>query len=240
MSGLATFFEALDPFLCGTRSVASVEAQLGRSPSGTDAMVFYRELIRRNVAKTMTDLYPSLPELTRRAGRERWPDLVSQFVSAHPPRGRHPDSMGDAFPDWLHRRRLADSARPAWLEEAADFHRCQVRAATARDRVGVPDGLDVTLFVRAYVHRAPALVADPRNADVSPGPRATFVLIYRSWRTGRVCCLRPDPIHLLALERRQSSPSRLPPARGDVSPRALDQAERWLLERGAIRPRISP
>lgn len=239
MMQLQRFFATMRPFLAGEIGTDAVEAALGPSPSGSSALGFYQVLAHRNVAKAMRELYPSLPALAARIRPGLWTELIHRYVRRHPPAGHHPDDIGRhfaAFMDEAASDEVPDV--PPWLVECADLHRCQLAAATAETDADLGDGVDERLFIRQYRFDVVALVADSTGVDLDQVERPTPVLIFRSWRDRRVYTLRPRPIHLFALGRRQSLP--VTSALDTVSSSALDHAERWLIAKGVLRPRTLP
>lgn len=236
---LASFFEAMQPYLLGRRDLAHTRAVLGPSPSGDDDFAFYRVLAERNLYKVMRELYGPLRTLVLRheaetGERDAWTRLVGEYIEAHPPGGRHPNAFGEPLPELLAARRERVPSQPAIWEEVADYCWIRMQAHRAPDEPG--DGFDARLFVRQYTWPIPDLVAalerDP--AAPVPEPRPAVVLVYRHVRLLQTRVFLPSAAGLVALARRQGAA--VPGALQAVPREHVDVAEAQLVAHGVLVP----
>ena len=229
---LQEFFDSLRPMLLGQRDPEDVQAILGPSVSGTEALAFYREHFIRNTFKIMRELFPVLPRLAETLEPGCWRSLVLAYTEQHPPRGRDPNDFGAAFPGWLADRRQAHSGQSPWLEEVADFHWARFLAGRSPGPDG--DGLEQTVFIRQYTCPVPSFLGSVR-ADRRlelPDPVPTLVVVYRNRRTGRVNWIEPTLADLAVLARRQGL--QLIPAMRSLDASAIVAAHRTLIARGVL------
>lgn len=229
---LRAFFDNLRPMLLGERDPEEVQAMLGPSPSGTEALAFYREHFVRNTFKIMRELFPVLPRLAETLAPGSWRPLVLQYTRAHPPRGSDPNEFGAHFATWLAQRRETHPEQSPWLEEVADFH--WTRFVVGRAPMPEDDGFEQTVFVRQYTRPVPRLVTSAR-ADRPlqvPEPEPTLLVIYRNRRTGRVNWIEPSLADLAVLARRQGL--ELIAAMQSLDPPTLVSAHRTLIARGVL------
>ncbi|EDM74639.1 hypothetical protein PPSIR1_37749 [Plesiocystis pacifica SIR-1] len=245
---LANFFEHAGAFLFGERSVEAFEAAVASSPSGTDNLAFYRELVRRNAAKILGELFLHLRLLLERERPGLWPELVEGFVRAHPSAARDPNWLGEQLPAYLAERRAELELSPVF-EEFADYTFCRFAASMAPEAdeleaLGDRDGFERRLFVRLYTHPMPELLAALRQDADAPLPDAkpSTTLVYRSCAPGalrRAAGLRwrrPDLAELIVLAERQDAelPAPLAQAAAQLDARALRAATARLVEAGVL------
>lgn len=232
---LRQFFDELGPMLASMRSARDVELVLGPCPSGTAALGFYAELVRRNLAKILRDVFPVTRALVLRDAPGRWDEIARAYADDHPPTGAVPNRYAAALPSWLPSRG-ADEAR--WAE-VADFEWLRVAAHHAVDGDPEDDGFDRRIFVRQYTFDVPAWIAahasDP--ATPLPDPSPTIAILFRHWNTGRVGVHRPTAAGLAAIAVRASQPLPSPLDRIDAA--TIARAEQALVEAGVLVPRIS-
>ena len=232
---LPGFFAQMESFLLGRQSAASVESELGPSPSGTENLEFYRTLVDRNFHKIMRLLFPTVRVLAERARAGMWTELVRDYVAAHPPRGcRDPNRMGASFSDFLTRRREDGGELSPVVEEMAEYHWINYLAKTATD-VEDGDGFERRVFIRQFTHAIPtfmrAINEDP-EAEI-PAPKPMIVILYRAWTDGAVRILHPRPEAMAVFARRQGL--ELPPPLAALDEEAVNLTEVSLVEMGLLR-----
>lgn len=237
---LEAFFAGIQPMLAGRSSAAALEQTLGPSPSGTDNLAFYRELIIRDQRKALFDLFHPVKALLDRRDRNLWRQLVDSFARHHPASGHDPNEFGRPFPAFLSGDTLDLDLGPqrGCMAEVADF--CWTRHAihialdtSSSDNL---DGFDQRIMIRQYTRPIPdithALERDPQVAiDGMLGP--VLVIVYRHLhdQSNRVYRLRPEDLAVLA--QRQGLP--LPPPLQTLDPTAIERAQARLIEYGALR-----
>ena len=236
--GLAGFFAAMAPMLAGRTAARDVEAAIGPSASGTDALGFYAELVRRNLHKILSDVFPAVRAVAHHLhGDDRaWAGLVAAYGVAHPGRGGDPNRFAAAFPGWLRGR--CEFTGP-WAElavELADYEWTRVLAYHARDTDG--DGVEQRLFVRQYTCDIPALARAVQQASfASPAPRPHLVAIFRHARTLQLAVFQLGAAGLAALARRQGLA--VPPALAALPDAAVRAAVVSLESAGVLAQRTS-
>jgi hypothetical protein len=230
---LRQFFDELAPMLASTRSAREVELVLGPCPSGTAALGFYAELVRRNLAKILRDVFPVTRALVMRDAPRRWDELALAYACDHPPTGAVPNRYAASLPSWL-ASRGADEAR--WAE-IADFEWLRVAAHHAMDGAPDDDGFDRRIFVRQYTFDVPRWIAahasDPSTPLPAPAP--TIAIVFRHSVTGRVGVHRPTAAGLAAIARRASELLPSPLDRLDAA--TLARAEHALVDAGVLVPK---
>lgn len=235
---LDQFFASMEPFLFAGADPASgaverVEAELGASTSGREALDFYRVLVSRNLDKILRDLFPAVYRLACREDG-LWPRLVHGYAQDHRPTARDPNGFGHAFSDWLRARREAGEALPAVYEELADYQLCQYTVSSA-PACGEGDGFEQRLFLRWYSYAIPELArALARDAEAPiPDPQPSAVVIYRSLREPHgLRSHRPTLPQLAVLAARQGS--ELPASLAALPEHAREQARSQLVARGIL------
>jgi hypothetical protein len=202
--GLAEFFAAMAPMLEGRASARHVEMALGPSASGTEALGFYAELVRRNLHKILSDVFPAVRAVARHLhGDDRaWAGLAAAYAAAHPGRGSDPNRFAEALPAWLRGRPEFIGPWSELAVELADYEWTRVLAYHAPDVEG--DGLEQRLFVRQYTCDIPALAhAVQHGSFVPPTSRPRIVAIFRHARTLQLGVFHLGAAGLAALARRQ-------------------------------------
>jgi hypothetical protein len=200
-AGLASFFDAMSPFLRGEIGASDVEERLGTSPSGARRLGFYRKLIRSDMEGLFEGLFPAFAVAAERVERGLFVRLVDDYLRAYPCSHWDPSRAGDRFADYLAATPEGRSPYPAWFEELADFYETRRRAATDV----APEGtLDRTVFVRHYSYAVPDYVSatDDHVHGCSvelPLEEPTVVLIYRSHHDLLVHVMTPSLAALLVL-----------------------------------------
>jgi hypothetical protein len=226
---LETFFGAMVGMLAGHRSASDIEQVLGRSPSGTDNLGFYAELVRRNLDKILRDVFGHVHALVLQSGdAATWRALARDYTRDHPPTGNVPNAFAAAFPQWLARR-----GAQTW-SEIADFEWLRVRTHHAPD--GDDDGFERRLFFRQYTFDVPGWIAAHARDASTPIPAASpcIAVVFRHHTTGLVGVHRPTPTGLAALARRAGAA--LPAELGQLDPLAILRAERALVAAGVLVP----
>lgn len=227
---LSGFFAALGPMLEGRATAEDVEARLGRSATGTAALGFYAELVRRNLHKILGDVYPLVRTLVNREpdGHARWTSLARDYACAHPGSGADPNRFAAQFSPWL---RGCSDAPPIWAE-LADYEWTRVAAYHAQDVAD--DGFDARLFVRQYTWDVPAfaaaLLADPSAAPPPTSP--TTVALFRHTRTLQLGVFRLGAAGLAALACRRGVA--MPPVLAALGEPAIVAATRRLEDSGVL------
>lgn len=236
--GLGRFFAAMAPMLEGRASAREVEAAIGPSASGSDALAFYAELVRRNLHKILSDVFPAVRAVARHVhGDDRaWVGLAVDYAAAHPGRGGDPNRFAAAFPTWLRGR--PELAGP-WAEpavELADYEWTRLLAYHAADVEG--DGVDERLFVRQYTCDIPALAhAVLHGSFALPAARPRIVAIFRHARTLQLGVFHLGAAGLAALARRQGLA--MPPVLAALPEAAVHSAVVALEAAGVLSPGIS-
>jgi hypothetical protein len=232
---LRLFFDELAPMLASMRSAREVELVLGPCPSGTAALAFYAELVRRNLDKILRDVFPQTRALVMRDAPGRWPELARAYAIDHPPTGAVPNRFAAALPRWL-ASRGSDEAR--WAE-IADFEWLRVAAHHAVDGEPDDDGFDRRLFIRQYTFDVPAWIAAHANDPATPLPAAapTIAIIFRHFSTGRVGVHRPTAAGLAAIATRACRP--LPSPLDEIEPDTIARAQQALVACGVLVPHTS-
>ena len=203
MNQATPFFAALGLYLEGRSSLASVEAELGPSPSGSVRMEFYRRLMVANRRRILKHVFPTLAAIfaePERAGLMElpsWSDLSESFARAHPPSSWDPNDFGRHLPAWL-----AASPLPEALSHIADWSWRLLAAARAPDPGG--PGLHPSVSAVAYPFDLPAWVArferrEPVRSLAAIADPGVLVVVFRDPETLRPKYLRPTPVELLAL-----------------------------------------
>ncbi len=243
---LHRFFDALAPMLEGRSDASDVEAALGPSGSGTAALGFYAELVRRNLHKILSDVFPAVRVLSRRlvapAGSDprmdAWARLAARYAADRPPSGADPNRYGAGFSGWLREQAElpADAPEfvPALWAEVADFEYTRVLAYHAADDDQVDDGFDRRVFVRQYSCDVPALaqLLWRDAAVVESAMRPTIVLVFRHARTLQLATFYLGAAGIAALARRQGLP--LPAALAGLSDREIEAAQSGLIDAGVF------
>lgn len=249
---LSDFFAQMQPYLLGQQDLAQTRETLGPSPSGDHDFSFYRVLAERNLFKVMRELYGPLRTLMLRdhaeatargttpgndtgpAERATWPELVAEYLAAHPPGGRHPNALGEALPEFLAARRERRPSQPVIYEEIADF--CWIRMQVYRAPDDEGDGFDSRLLVRQYSYPIPDFVGALERDPQAPTPEARpmVVLVYRHWRLLQTRIFLPSAAGLVALARRQGAG--VPAALQAVPTEHVDVAEQQLVAHGVLAP----
>lgn len=227
--GLSAFFQEVPRFLAGEQSAADLEAALGSSPSGTEALGFYRTLMERNAFKLLREIFPGVRALLVAQDPDLWTRLVLDFSRKHPCGHWNPNLFGEPFSDFL--REAGDAVHPA-AAEVADYHYIQYLVSAAQRRPD-DDGWDRTIFIRQYTHAVSAYVAglgQGPGPDEPPEPKPTIVLVYRGLHSEQVHWLHPTPPQLAAVARRRGLP--LPPALRELPPKIVDDAAAQLVDYG--------
>ena len=191
------------PFLLGRTPVEDVERVLGRSPSGTENLDFYRVLVRRNYHKFLGDLFGTVATLAKRQHDGLWSELVDGFIAAHPPGHWNPNRVGALFPRYLAEIREQRPSIPELWEQMADYHWNEFLAGSAVDDGS--DGFDQWLFVRQYGFPIPEFIRKLRDDPATPVPEPTpiIVVLYRSHLNNDLRLLFPSPVALAVLAQRQ-------------------------------------
>ncbi|NVB37287.1 putative DNA-binding domain-containing protein [Pseudenhygromyxa sp. WMMC2535] len=246
---LERLYAAIGPFLFGERSVAELEASIGSSASGTDALDFYRVLVERNTKKILGELFSPVRELCERLHPGLWPELVADYARSHRGAARDPNWFGEHFSAFLAARREQRPEQSPLLEELADYVFCRFAASTAPDAFGPddPEGFERRLFVRLYTAGIPELLVALRKRPEAPtsalplAPRPSTVLIFRVHRVdgesfGAAAGMRwhrPDLAQLAALARRQGL--ELPPPMAALDAAQLERGLAALVKLGVLR-----
>lgn len=235
-------YAALAPFLFGEHDVATLEAELGASPSGSANLDFYRVLVARNLNKILSELFPLIRALMQREHPQLWPKLIQDFARAHPSEARDPNRLGLHLPEYLSTRRARRSEYSALYEELADYQMCRYLAASAPEPTPGEDGFEERVFIRGYTHPVPEIVAalgrDP--AAQLPEPRPVTLLVYRSLHPPRRIAFAglrthtPDLEEVAAIAKRQGLTLAGPLAQVDAEGLARGLAR--LVERGVLAP----
>src|SRR5215472_17084744 len=101
----SAFHDSLVPMLLGKRSAAHVKAELGPSPSGTEAIAFYAVLARRDLASVLQGMFVATRVVARRLRMALWEELVDGYVRSHRSTHWEPNHFAAAFSDFIARRR---------------------------------------------------------------------------------------------------------------------------------------
>lgn len=194
---LQRFFSAMRPFLLGEDDAAAVQGRLGPSPSGAEALDYYRTLIDRNHHKILGDIFDTVRAACLAAHPELWSQLVRDYVGARLTATHDPNDFGAAFPAFVAEYRSWPES-PASLgsraAELADYHWCLHRCGVAPDVEPGDDGIDRRLFMRQYSFDVPTarrrvsrgeLPIDDTSLDGD-----TFVVVFRHLHSRRVEVLR--------------------------------------------------
>lgn len=226
MTSLPEFFAAVVPMLRGDIDVAQFEARMGPSRSGAKRVGFYRTLMQRNVRLLLAALYPQTRRAALGEAPALWSELVDRFDASHPASSWNVNEYGRPFPDFLGELARAGEL-PAYLEEVADYEWICFAVGVEPDENVRGLGLDRTLYVREYDHDIPTFVK--KEEPGRPRPGSSVVMVYRSPEDKRARFLRPTPLELCVLARRQGSE---PP--DTLSRDALAAAEQKLVALGVI------
>jgi hypothetical protein len=232
---MTAFFAAMAPMLAGRIDAAQVESRLGPSPSGTAALGFYTELVRRNLHKIVSDVFPAVRAICRTDGGEaRWVQLATEYAVAHPGTGADPNHFAARFPQWL----VQQSGVPAVWAELADYEWTRLLAFHAPDVSADIDGFDARLFIRQYSSDIPRLAVAALRGEVAAAEVPVLVAVFRHARTARLGTFRLGAAGLAALARRRGLP--LPASLGALSDDAIVQAADALVEAGVLVSARSP
>lgn len=216
---LETFFDTWGSLLRGDISASDVEAALGPSASGTDAIAYCQRLYHHHREQTLRQLFPAVAALV-----DDWPALVAAYATVHPATGTAHRAWGVAFPAFLAGwSGLPESERAPLAELAvlAEARRCARFAEDEADRV------------RLVATRFAVLAADRafREGSASlPVAGAEVFVVYRGVDREAVRELRLDAAGLVALLRARSAV--VPAGLADVDDH---EASRWLREKGVLR-----
>jgi len=232
---MTAFFAAMAPMLAGRIDAAQVESRLGPSPSGTAALGFYAELVRRNLHKILSDVFPSVRAVCHGDGGEgRWVQLAAAYADAHPGTGADPNLFAARFPQWL----ATQTGVPAVWTELADYEWTRLIAFHAPDAASDVDGFDVRLFVRQYSSDIPRLAVAALRGEAPGAEVPVLVAVFRHARTAHLGTFRLGAAGLAALARRRGLP--LPASLGALSDDAILQAQDALVEAGVLVSAQSP
>jgi hypothetical protein len=226
VTSLSEFFDAVVPMLRGETSSAEFEARVGSSRSGSRRVSFYRTLMRRNVRLLLGALYPHTRRAALGESPELWSNLVDRFDASHPASHWDVNEFGRPFPDFLGELARAGEV-PACLEELADYEWICFAVGVEPDENVRGLGLDRTLYVREYDHDVPSFVKKEETG--LPRAGSSVVIVYRSPEDKRARFLRPTPVELCVIARRQGTE---PP--DTLSREALAAAEQKLVSLGVI------
>lgn len=229
MANLEAFFASIRSLLEGAITAEQVQTQLGGGVGGE--LDYYRQLYERNRSKILGDLFASVRSLVRQSGTKGWSELVNGYSQSHPPSHRDPNHFGNAFPEFLEIAPLPEVVDRELAMELADY--CWIRRLASVALEDGTQGFEKRLFVRHYafpiVAYSKALLGDP--GVPAPAQQPEIVLVYRDRQAG-VRVLRPTALELAAIATRQGS--LLPPAWAKLSPTAVADADRRLLQRGVF------
>lgn len=234
MTSLARFHQQVAHFLKGEITAEEFAARVGPSPSGLERLMFYRTLMRRNVALILGQLHGATRVAAERHRSGLWTALIREYTRVHPPDHCDPGHFGERLSAFLAARRAEDPSLPAYLEEVADYQWCCYAVGVAPFEPTRQDiGLDRTLFVRQYDHATPAFVRAALRDEVDPAEpelKSTPVLIYRHPQTLRAKVYYPSPLGLAVVAR---SAGRAVALEG-VAAERLDSVERELRNQGVL------
>jgi len=237
VNGLPTFFDAMQRFLGGEASAASVRRALGVGDDAAEHLEFYRLLVQRNHAKILRELYPPVHALLTREEPGRWQQLVSAYAQPHRASHWNPNRFGREFGSFLQQASGLRAELRELCVELADY--CWVRYCSSVAEDTGDDGVDSRLFARHYRYAVDRITVQLEDAlEELPATEATSLLIYRHVETQEVRVFRPTPLGLAALARRQGV--ELPAALADLQSEALDRAEAEMMRVGVLattRPR---
>lgn len=235
MTTPAEFFAAMAPMLAGRTTADDVEARLGGSPSGTAALGFYAELVRRNLHKILSDVFPATRALVRASagGEASWVAIAADYARAHPATGADPNRFAAHFSQWLGTRAELSPT----LAELADYEWARLLAYHALDDGNEDDdaqGFGRRIFVRQYSADIPALhAAIGRGTSVdAAAPRPTITIVFRHAGTNRLGTFHPGAAGLAALAQAQGLP--LPSALAAISAAEIEHARGVLVGAGVL------
>lgn len=192
---LETFFNAWSDLLRGETDAAGVEAVLGPSPSGTEAVAWCQRLYHHHREVTLRQLFPHVAALVDTA---RWTALVADYARAHPATGSEQRRWGHAFPAFLAAYpHVPDAPALADLAILAEARRTARFAADDLARV-----VTVALHHDAPTAERAIRAGEPRV----PAPRPTLLVVYRAWNGEDVRELPLDAPKLVALLRWRGDP----------------------------------
>ena len=232
MTSLASFFEAMQPFLERRASVEDTVARLGPSASGNARLGLYPELIRRQRRGVVDRFFRAAKAACDALQPSRWEALLEAFTRDVAPRHWEPNEYAKQLFD--HVQTLPPDERlPEAVIELCDYAWIRFSAMRAAHQSGV--GLDASLFVRQYTHEVDRYTSAVESGTVpaSPAPLVApcLLLVGRSRHTERLEILRPTIAALFALQLREDPTTALP-AGIDVDAIALADAD--LVRRGFL------
>ncbi|MFO1008572.1 MAG: DNA-binding domain-containing protein [Planctomycetota bacterium] len=97
--------------------------------SSADCLEVYRDMFRDRVEQLLALRMPAVHELL---GRERFRELVREYVATHPAGSEDLARLGEAFPRFLANARELEPAHRSWIAELARLESAIVRCASAR------------------------------------------------------------------------------------------------------------
>jgi hypothetical protein len=237
---LESFFSAMGRFLGGDIGPSAVEERLGACPSGTERLGLYAELVRRQRRDVLDSLFPAVRAACGRLGPTTWPEIVTAYTRAHPPRHWEPNHSGAHLGDFLASCRSQDPTVPEYLEEVADYELIGFLAGICDAKPKEGPALERGMFVRRYEHDVVTFVERVRAGGASsdlPLPARTPVAIVVGWSATleRVLTLPATAAMLGAIACRA-----LRPVPFDAEPSLLADAEHHLVNIGLLPPEATP
>ena len=218
------FAESMERLVEGKATVAEVR-RFGAGGSSDDAILFYREMVRRQRRGILDGFFAAARLACKRAQGGRWERLAERYIREHPPRAWNPNAWAVELP--LHAARLAPDLA---ADETALLDYACVRYRAMHASHGPVPRLDADVFVRLYPCDVTPYSerAEVGEAPPPPARRATPLLVTRSRTTGRMVVYRAAAATLLALEE-----ALLGGVGGASDPRVEDERAR-LVELGVL------
>ncbi|MEM6292739.1 MAG: hypothetical protein AAGA54_15810 [Myxococcota bacterium] len=235
---LDAFFDAMAPMLSGRTDAGTVVNAIGPSDSGAESLGFYNELIRRNHAKLLGDIFIHLHGLMERESPGTWETLIAGYRLAHPAAHWDPNLYAEHFSSYLREQREAGAALHPIYEELADFAFVRQRAFFGNQTEG--DAYEQRIFVRQYTHPLSDYLPELHHNPDAPIPaaRPQVVIVYRHARDHSLHNLLPTAAGLAAVARRQGM-TQLPPMFASLREEDIAAADQALVERGLFTERTS-
>ena len=235
---LDAFFDAMAPMLSGRTSARTVVDAVGPSSTGEESLGFYNEMIRRNHAKLLGDIFVHLRGLIVRESPGTWERIIAGYRLAHPASHWDPNLYAEHFSNFLREQREDGAALHPIYEELADFAFVRQRAFFGNHTEG--DAYEQRIFVRQYSHPVSDFLPELHNNPDAPIPaaRPQVVIVYRHARDHSLHNLLPTAAGLAAVARRQGM-TQLPAMFASLSDEDIAAADRALVQRGLFTERTS-
>jgi hypothetical protein len=207
MTSLATFYEAMLPFLERRASVADTVAILGESPSGNKRLAFYPEAIRRQRRRVLDAFYKETRIACNAASKGLWKELAEDYMRKCAPTAWDPNRYAEAMLEYLREHAKHDARIPAAALELADYAWTRFQAMAADHPQDGRIALGTALFVRRYTFDVTSFAKKVESDEATAGAPealANTLILYRSRITHRFEVATPSKEALVVLRRRES------------------------------------